>query len=86
MITLVIFCALYGDYLWRYFKSEEFKTRANTQQSFGLRLRLFYASEALAVVMILVRCAFRVHELRKGYQRENEMIHREELFIGLEGV
>lgn len=86
VITLVIFCALYGDYLWRYFESEEFKARANTQQWFGLRLRLFYASEALAVVMILVRCAFRVHELRKGYLPENEMLHREELFIGLEGV
>lgn len=86
VITLVIFCALYGDYLWRYFKSEEFKARASTQESFGLRLRLFYASEALAIVMILVRCAFRVHELQKGYQPENEMLHREELFIGLEGV
>ena len=86
VITLVIFCALYGDYLWRYFKSEEFKARSNTQESFGLRLRLFYASEALAIIMILVRCAFRVHELRKGYRVENEMLHREELFIGLEGV
>lgn len=86
VITLVIFCALYGDYLWRYFKSEEFKARASTQESFGLRLRLFYASEALAIVMILVRCAFRVHELKKGYKTDNEMLHREELFIGLEGV
>lgn len=86
VITLVIFCALYGDYLWRYFKSDEFKARAGTQRSFGLRLRLFYASEALAVVAILLRCAFRVHELKEGYQPENEALHREELFIGLEGV
>lgn len=86
VITLVIFCGLYGDYLWRYFKSEQFKDRAKTQESFGVRLRLFYASEAVAVALILMRCAFRVHELRKGYRAENEMIHREELFIGLEGV
>lgn len=86
VITLVIFCALYGDYLWRYFKSEEFKARASTQKSFALRLRLFYVSEALAVIAILLRCAFRVHELRKGYLPTNEMLHREELFVGLEGV
>jgi hypothetical protein len=86
VITLVIFCALYGDYLWRYFKSGEFGARASTQQSFGLRLKLFYAFEALAVVAILVRCAFRVHELRKGYKPENKMLHQEGLFIGLEGV
>lgn len=86
VITLVIFCGLYGDYLWRYFKSEEFKARASTQRSFGLRLKVFYAFEALAVVAILVRCAFRVHELKEGYKPWNEMLQREELFIGLEGV
>lgn len=89
VITLVIFCGLYGDYLWRYFKSEEFKARANTQGSFGLsfglRLKVFYAFEALAVIAILVRCAFRVHELKKGYNSSNEMLQREGLFIGLEG-
>jgi hypothetical protein len=86
VITLVIFCGLYGDYLWRYFRSEKFKARAGTQRSFGLRLKLFYALQALAVVAILVRCAFRVHELKKGYKASNEMLQREELFIGLEGV
>lgn len=86
VITLVIFCGLYGDYLWRYFKSEDFRARASTQGSFGLRLKVFYASEALAVIAILVRCAFRVHELKKGYNPSNEMLQREELFIGLEGV
>lgn len=86
VITLVIFCGLYADYIWRYLKSDEFKARASTQKTFGLRLKIFFAYEALAVIMILMRCAFRVHELRKGYTPSNEMLKNQELFIGLEGV
>ncbi|KAK2605361.1 hypothetical protein N8I77_008200 [Diaporthe amygdali] len=86
VIFLVIFCGLYADYLWRYFQSEEFLARAHTQKSFARRLKLFYASEALAVAMILMRCAFRVHELKDGYTQSNQMLRHEELFIGLEGV
>lgn len=86
VITLVIFCALYTDYLWRYFKSERYKQRAIRQRSFGWRLKLFYAFESLAIVAILVRCAFRVHELKDGYNQSNRLLQQEGLFIGLEGV
>ncbi|ROW12749.1 hypothetical protein VMCG_00660 [Cytospora schulzeri] len=89
--TLVIFCALYVDYLWRLFKSPAFRARANRASpsrimSFSARMKVFYAFEGLAIVMILLRCAFRVHELSKGYTPSNKVLRHENLFIGLEGV
>ncbi|KUI54341.1 Sphingoid long-chain base transporter RSB1 [Cytospora mali] len=89
--TLVIFCALYADYLWRFFKSPAFQARTNRPNpsrtvSFIARMKVFYAFEAVAVVLILVRCASRVHELRKGYTPSNKMLRHENLFIGLEGI
>lgn len=86
VVTLVIFCGLYCDYLWRFFKSEQFRERAIRRPSFGPRLKLFFASVSLAIVAILVRCVFRLHELKEGYKPSNEMLRQEGLFIGLEGV
>lgn len=86
VITLVIFYCLCVDYLWRYFNSEQFRQHANRHPSFVGRLKRFYALQSLAVIAILVRCAFRVHELKKGYTPSNEMLQQEGLFIGLEGV
>ncbi|ROW17761.1 hypothetical protein VPNG_00723 [Cytospora leucostoma] len=89
--TLVIFCALYADYLWRMLRSPSFRARANRPNpsrtmSLTARIKIFYAFEALAIALILMRCAFRVHELRKGYTPWNKMLRHEDLFIGLEGV
>lgn len=91
VVTLVIFCALYVDYLWRLFKSPEFKARierANPSMLMSMkkRIKVFYAFEGLAVILILLRCAFRVYELSKGYTPSNKMLQHENMFIGLEGV
>ncbi|KAF3770392.1 hypothetical protein M406DRAFT_32933 [Cryphonectria parasitica EP155] len=71
--TLVLFCAVYVDFVWRYHRL-----------GFGQRLRVFYVFEALAFLMILARCAFRVGELSDGYG--GPLVKREDLFIGFEGV
>lgn len=89
--TLLVFCALYADYLWRLFKSPGFRARTNRENpswlmSFSTRMKVFYVFEGLAIAMILLRCAFRVSELRKGYTSSNEMLRHEDKFIGLEGV
>lgn len=88
VFTLVLFCAIYVDFVWRYYKSG-LATRHGAQKegrtfTFGERLRVFYSFEVLAVVMILARCAFRVEELSDGYG--GPLVKREDLFIGLEGV
>ena len=49
------------------------------------RMRLFFGFLSLATVLILVRCAYRVYELSKGYTN-SDLLRNEGLFIGLEGV
>jgi hypothetical protein len=47
-------------------------------------MQLFFGFMALAVLLIVVRCVYRLVELREGYT--GDLIHDENLFIGLEGV
>lgn len=81
--TLLIFSAIYIEYIVRYYRSGLAQQHTGPDR-LRTRLMLFYASEALAIVMILVRCAFRLYELREGYS--GELVRRQDLFIGLEGV
>ncbi|KAF5654147.1 phospholipid-translocating ATPase [Fusarium sp. NRRL 25303] len=78
VVILVLFCALLGDYLWRYFRS-------GNASAMGNRMRIFFGFLSAAVILILARCAFRCYELSKGY-RNSDLITDEGLFIGLEGV
>ena len=48
------------------------------------RFRVFLVFLSLAVILILVRCIYRIDELSNGYN--GTLIHDENLFIGLEGV
>ncbi|KAL4727744.1 hypothetical protein ACLX1H_004432 [Fusarium chlamydosporum] len=78
VVILVLFCAILGDYLWRYFRSGSAGALSN-------RMRLFFGFVSAAVILILARCAFRCYELSEGYQ-DSDLITNEGLFIGLEGV
>lgn len=99
VITLLVFCGLYIDFLWRNYRSglreagsdasrhhmeQHQEDDENRRVALGTRLKLFYGFEVLAVVAILARCAFRVQELSDGYS--GPLVSREDLFIGLEGV
>ncbi|KAK2000094.1 RTA1 like protein, partial [Colletotrichum falcatum] len=78
VVVLVAFCAVFADYMVRY-------TRSAFARPLTGRERLFFGFLALAVVLILVRCAYRVDELSEGY-KQSEKLSNEGLFIGLEGV
>lgn len=88
--SLVIFCVIYAEFMVRYYRSGMVSRQAAsmepglTRMAFGTRLTVFYSFQALAIVTVFARCAFRVEELRKGYG--GHLVHREDLFIGLEGV
>lgn len=73
-----IFLILYGDYLFRYFRSDQTKPLV-------LREKLFFGFLALAVALILGRSCYRCYELSEGY-KDSDLITDEGLFIGLEGV
>ncbi|RBR06401.1 uncharacterized protein FIESC28_11091 [Fusarium coffeatum] len=78
VVILVLFCALLGDYLWRYFRS-------GSSGALSSQMRIFFGFVSAAVILILARCAFRCYELSEGYQ-DSDLITDEGLFIGLEGV
>ncbi|KAM0248170.1 hypothetical protein ACHAP5_003551 [Fusarium lateritium] len=78
VVILVLFCALLGDYLWRYFRS-------GAAGAIDNRMRIFFGFVSAAVILILARCAFRCYELSEGYQ-DSDLVTNEGLFIALEGV
>lgn len=91
VIVLVIFCGFFADYMIRYMRllrrSPSFSsTQACAAGSaIGTRQKLFFGGLAAAIVLILVRCSYRVDELSEGYS-DSDKITNEPLFIGLEGV
>ncbi|KAI0194470.1 RTA1 like protein [Xylaria flabelliformis] len=75
--TLLAFVGLFADYLIRYFRTKPIA-------SVSAKLKLFLGSLSVAILLILVRCAYRVAELSEGYR--GTLFHDQGLFIGLEGV
>lgn len=86
VVLMVIFCALFADYLIRYARFS--KTSAvgggDGGPKFTRRLWVFFGFMGTATLLILVRCAYRLAELHEGYG--GHLVRDEALFIGLEGV
>lgn len=78
VITLVVFNALAIDYAICYRKAEGRTATLTT------KFKVFLGFLIFAMVLIFIRCAFRIDELSEGYA--GELIHNEKLFIGLESV
>lgn len=77
VIVLTAFIVVLSDYMIRYF-------RAHGTSSFTWRESVFLTGLSAAIILILARCAYRVAELKDGY---NGTLIREEIpFIILEGV
>lgn len=79
VITLVVFIGLAADYAIRFRRS----TTVPKSPMSG-EFKIFVAFMSLAILLILIRCAYRIDELSDGYS--GPLIHDEGLFIGLEGV
>jgi hypothetical protein len=79
VITLFVFCVLVVDYLIRS-RSVWMKAQLPT------RFKVFCSALALATILILIRCAYRIYELSEGYSRDSTALRDEGLFIGLESV
>lgn len=67
-----------GEYMYRYFWSGIDKGMS------GWRLYIFFSFLTLAILLITIRCVFRLVELRQGYR--GSLVREEVLFIVLEGV
>jgi len=83
VFTLLIFIALALDYVVRYWSYRRSLTAAE-RKPLSMRFKVFAAFFSLAIILILVRCIYRIDELSDGYS--GPLIRNEALFIGLEGV
>ncbi|KAM6514184.1 Envelope glycoprotein gp160 [Fusarium falciforme] len=77
VIVLVLFIIVFADYMLCY-------SRSGHAARFSWRLKTFFAGLSTAAILILVRCTYRVAELRDGY--DGELFKEEVPFIILEGV
>ncbi|KYK58886.1 hypothetical protein DCS_00013 [Drechmeria coniospora] len=76
VFTLALFCILFADYLtacWRH---------ADARRKLTSRLVVFLALLFTAILLILLRCAYRIVELHEGYF--SDMFRDEIFFIALE--
>jgi len=80
VFTLCIFIALAIEYAVRYSKAPREMKKQKTSQ----RFKIFVGFLSLAILLILIRCSYRIDELSRGYS--GPLIHNEGLFVGLEGV
>lgn len=77
VIVLTAFAACFADYMIRY-------ARFGRARNFGWRLKTFFGGLVASTLLILARCAYRVAELKDGY--DGDLIREEIPFIVLEGV
>ena len=78
VFTLAVFICLAAEYAVRYIKAER------EARTLPIRFKIFLGSLSLAIVLILIRCTYRIDELSDGY--DGPLIHDQGLFIGLEGL
>lgn len=86
VFTILLFCGFFADYLIRYSRSGRWRNgiSMSTRANEATRLKLFFGFMALAVLLTLIRCSYRLAELHEGYS--GDLVKEEGLFIGLEGV
>jgi RTA1 like protein len=82
VVTLSVFIALATDFAIRYLRGRKAST---VKIHLPVQFKVFVGFLSAAIIFILIRCAYRIAELRQGY-RNGPLISDEGLFIGLEGV
>lgn len=75
--TLVVFIAMTTDY---FIRSRSVWRSARLPA----RFKVFVTFLALATLLILIRCCYRVYELNEGYSRDSEALRDQNFFNGLE--
>ncbi|KAL8670187.1 MAG: hypothetical protein Q9168_005265 [Polycauliona sp. 1 TL-2023] len=81
VVVIVVFICLTLEYVWRYRKGQKTAPRT-TPLSKGFKIFSWFI--AISILLILIRCCYRIDELSEGYG--GPLIHNEGLFIALEGV
>lgn len=77
VVTLAAFVGLFVDYLIAVRRSE-------SRSLVTKNMKIFLSFMFLSIVLIFMRCAYRIAELKDGYT--GKIFKEENLFIGLESV
>ncbi|CAK7271741.1 hypothetical protein SEPCBS119000_004762 [Sporothrix epigloea] len=80
VFTLVVFIGFTADYLYRYHVFH----KGLTDLPDPGRFRIFLFGLWSAIILILIRCVYRINELSEGY--DGKIFHNEGLFYGLEST
>lgn len=84
VITLCLFIALAIDFALRFTSGQKGLTR---KMPLPRSFKVFVIFLSAAIILILVRCGYRIAELKGGYTGPGSQLIRDQgLFIGLEGV
>ena len=84
VITLCVFIGMAIDFAIRFSKGQK---RSAEKRILPKEFKIFIAFLSLAIIFILIRCGYRIAELKGGYTGPGSQLIRDEgLFIGLEGV
>lgn len=80
--VLSTFIGLSVQYAFRY--ARDVRNGRVSSDGLDARFKLFVTFTGLAVLVIFVRCVFRIYELSEGYS--GKAFHDQGIFIGLESV
>jgi len=83
VFTLTLFICLAADYAIRYWRGRS-DAKEGEWTELNARFKVFAGFLSIAIVLILIRCAYRIDELNDGY--DGSLIHNQWMFTGLEGV
>ena len=83
VFTMSLFICLATDYAIRYRRGRS-DAKEGERKGLSTKFKVFVGFLSFAILLILIRCVYRIDELSKGYS--GPLIHNEGLFIGLEGV
>jgi len=84
VITLCVFIALAADFAISFSRARK---SLPTKTDLPKQFKIFITFLSLAITLILIRCGYRIAELKGGYTGPgSQLMHDQGLFIGLEGV
>ena len=85
VFTVTVFIGLAMEFAFRYIRAQRGAGRIEQGKTpLPNGFKVFVVFLTVAIVLILIRCAYRIDELSDGYN--GPLIHNEPLFITLEGV
>ena len=82
VVVIFVFIVLSIQYAFRYRK--DVRAGKVSGDGFDAKFKLFVVFISLAIIVIFIRCVFRIYELTDGYS--GSAFHDQGAFIGLESV